>query len=203
MVTPPNPPTLDLEAEPERCDRCAWPLKERAKDGCVSGNCSQRPIPPERTIFSRAEYLAMRNRRDRAVGDLNEVCKYSKALHEKLMAQAHDLERLKAEAAELRIEIAGRSAMFAELLQIHEVLAPYKTEGGSYLDAAAKLDAEIQAARERIAAVGTWARYYAHPSRGMGESLHCDPPLTISAARQLLRMLAIPKTPAASESEEP
>jgi len=25
---------------------CGWPLAERSEDGCVRGNCSQRPLPP-------------------------------------------------------------------------------------------------------------------------------------------------------------
>lgn len=29
-----------------RCARCGWTLRSRAKDGCVRGNCSYRPEPP-------------------------------------------------------------------------------------------------------------------------------------------------------------
>lgn len=29
----------------ERCDVCGWPLAKDPKDGCVEGNCSQRPRP--------------------------------------------------------------------------------------------------------------------------------------------------------------
>lgn len=32
-------------AEPVRCERCRWPLAEEAKNGCVPGNCSKRPLP--------------------------------------------------------------------------------------------------------------------------------------------------------------
>src|SRR5688572_30738306 len=96
MTTPPNPPTLDLEAEPELCDRCAWPLKQSTKNGCTAGNCAQRPMPPERTIFSRAEYIAMRNRRDEA---------------------ARELERLKAEAAELRAEVERQKVVHADTVR--------------------------------------------------------------------------------------
>ncbi len=28
-----------------RCAVCGWPLRESASDGCVRGNCSQRPFP--------------------------------------------------------------------------------------------------------------------------------------------------------------
>lgn len=33
--------------DPTRCERCGWPLHTRVLDGCVAGNCSQRPLPPE------------------------------------------------------------------------------------------------------------------------------------------------------------
>ena len=39
---------LVLPTEIERCDRCGWPLKDDPKDGCVKGNCSQRPLPPKK-----------------------------------------------------------------------------------------------------------------------------------------------------------
>lgn len=29
----------------DRCAACGWPLAADAKDGCVRGNCSQRPLP--------------------------------------------------------------------------------------------------------------------------------------------------------------
>ena len=32
--------------EEPRCERCGWPLVKRQEDGCVPGNCSQRPLPP-------------------------------------------------------------------------------------------------------------------------------------------------------------
>lgn len=28
-----------------RCPTCGWLMKDRAEDGCVPGNCSQRPVP--------------------------------------------------------------------------------------------------------------------------------------------------------------
>ncbi|MBC7853480.1 MAG: hypothetical protein IAF94_08595 [Pirellulaceae bacterium] len=31
----------------KRCERCQWPLKADAKDGCTAGNCSQRPVPTD------------------------------------------------------------------------------------------------------------------------------------------------------------
>jgi hypothetical protein len=31
--------------EPERCTHCNWPMAKEAKDGCVPGNCSMRPVP--------------------------------------------------------------------------------------------------------------------------------------------------------------
>jgi len=34
--------------EGERCERCGWPLAESPADGCVPGNCSERPLPPVR-----------------------------------------------------------------------------------------------------------------------------------------------------------
>jgi hypothetical protein len=33
----------------KRCDRCGWPLKAAVADGCVVGNCSQRPLPDRRS----------------------------------------------------------------------------------------------------------------------------------------------------------
>ena len=35
-----------------RCAWCGWPLKDRPEDGCVRGNCSQRPLPDR--LFDRA-----------------------------------------------------------------------------------------------------------------------------------------------------
>lgn len=32
--------------EPERCSRCGWPLAKSVDEGCVKGNCSQRPLLP-------------------------------------------------------------------------------------------------------------------------------------------------------------
>jgi len=32
-------------AKLKRCERCHWPLADDAKDGCVPGNCSKRPLP--------------------------------------------------------------------------------------------------------------------------------------------------------------
>jgi hypothetical protein len=31
-----------------RCPVCGWPLKEQPNDGCVTGNCSMRPLPQRR-----------------------------------------------------------------------------------------------------------------------------------------------------------
>jgi len=47
----------DIES---RCAVCGWPLKERAEDGCVRGNCSYRPRPerlyaPERAAREAEE----------------------------------------------------------------------------------------------------------------------------------------------------
>ncbi len=56
--------------EPERCDRCGWTLKQTAQEGCVRDNCAERPLPPARKSFARAEYIAMRAERDRAVEEL-------------------------------------------------------------------------------------------------------------------------------------
>lgn len=28
------------------CERCKWPLADSVENGCVPGNCSQRPLPP-------------------------------------------------------------------------------------------------------------------------------------------------------------
>jgi hypothetical protein len=132
--------------------------------------------------------------------------------------QARDLERLKAALAKIsaiRDSIIGLQKInWSE--HIYPLVAALDEAGypgagyeisrknvGTLIEQINTAEAELHAARERIAAVETWARYYAHPRRGLGANLYCDPPLTISAARQLLRMLAIPKTPAASESEEP
>lgn len=46
--------------DPNRCAVCGWPLKDRPADGCVRGNCSQRPRPhrlydPERATAERNE----------------------------------------------------------------------------------------------------------------------------------------------------
>jgi hypothetical protein len=48
--------------DPNRCAACGWPLKENVADGCVRGNCSQRPHPvrlydPERFELERAEMM--------------------------------------------------------------------------------------------------------------------------------------------------
>lgn len=32
-----------------RCETCGWPLYADTKDGCTSGNCSQRPLPQRET----------------------------------------------------------------------------------------------------------------------------------------------------------
>jgi hypothetical protein len=39
------PPDFDdkVHVDPPRCPVCGWPLYENVKDGCVAGNCSQRP----------------------------------------------------------------------------------------------------------------------------------------------------------------
>jgi hypothetical protein len=29
----------------DRCDWCSWPLSDNREDGCVPGDCSQRPRP--------------------------------------------------------------------------------------------------------------------------------------------------------------
>jgi hypothetical protein len=34
-------------SEVKRCEICDWPLAEKAKDGCVPGNCSYRISPRE------------------------------------------------------------------------------------------------------------------------------------------------------------
>ena len=39
----------------ERCAVCGWPLAKSAEDGCVRGNCSQRPFPREFYDLKRAE----------------------------------------------------------------------------------------------------------------------------------------------------
>jgi predicted HAD superfamily Cof-like phosphohydrolase len=52
----------------DRCDRCNWPLAATVEDGCVPGNCSQRPLPP-----TQAERTAERRRQLRAQGDLREL----------------------------------------------------------------------------------------------------------------------------------
>ena len=38
----------EAAAREGRCNRCGWPLRERVEDGCTPGNCSMRPLPPER-----------------------------------------------------------------------------------------------------------------------------------------------------------
>ena len=35
-----------------RCERCGWPLARSVAEGCVQGNCSERPLPP---IHGRAD----------------------------------------------------------------------------------------------------------------------------------------------------
>lgn len=32
--------------DPDRCERCGWKLMTSTRDGCVPGNCSERPLPP-------------------------------------------------------------------------------------------------------------------------------------------------------------
>jgi len=59
---------LDLDAEAKRlsddienrCAVCGWPLKERADDGCVRGNCSMRPRPERLYAPERAKREAGR-----------------------------------------------------------------------------------------------------------------------------------------------
>lgn len=58
-TTEPAPP----ETDPSRCAVCAWPLVDSAENGCVRGNCSQRPKPerlydPARAAFEYAELRA-------------------------------------------------------------------------------------------------------------------------------------------------
>jgi hypothetical protein len=42
-----------------RCDNCSWPLAESAKDGCVAGNCSMRPLPLRDDTKLRADFRAL------------------------------------------------------------------------------------------------------------------------------------------------
>jgi hypothetical protein len=57
-ISPKAIPRLDEN----RCAVCAWPLKKDPKDGCVRGNCSQRPRPsrlydPERAQLEHEKML--------------------------------------------------------------------------------------------------------------------------------------------------
>lgn len=54
--------------EPDRCDRCNWPLSASFGDGCTAGNCSQRPLLP-----TRAERMAEARRQQRAQGNVQEL----------------------------------------------------------------------------------------------------------------------------------
>jgi len=50
-LSPPSGGTDDIT----RCAWCGWPLRERFEDGCVRGNCSQRPLPTRLYAPVRAE----------------------------------------------------------------------------------------------------------------------------------------------------
>lgn len=38
---------LSSQQPEERCERCGWPLAKTRSAGCVKGDCSQRPLPPQ------------------------------------------------------------------------------------------------------------------------------------------------------------
>jgi chromosome segregation ATPase len=58
---------------------------------------------------------------------------------------------LRSELHATKQELESRDSAFVMMLQIHEVLAPYRlTTLESYLDAAHRVDSELRAARERI-----------------------------------------------------
>jgi len=40
-----SPGIFDTNYDVPRCEVCNWPLAASAKEGCVPGNCSQRPVP--------------------------------------------------------------------------------------------------------------------------------------------------------------
>lgn len=51
-----------VEDDDTRCAVCGWTLAERPEQGCVRGNCSQRPLPdrfyaPTRARLEYAPYL--------------------------------------------------------------------------------------------------------------------------------------------------
>jgi hypothetical protein len=52
----------NIDADPDRCAVCGWPLAETANDGCVRGNCSMRPRPKmlydtERAVRETSELM--------------------------------------------------------------------------------------------------------------------------------------------------
>jgi hypothetical protein len=196
-LTPPNPPTLDLEAL-EKLEREATPGPWRIEP-------SGAPIGHRQWELVAGEHAGEVTVLERFGDDDRPDAELAIALRNaapSLIAAARELERLKAEAAELRIELAGRSAMFAELLQIHEVLAPYKTEGGSYLDAAAKLDAEIHAARERIGELEKLLNEALPWVNVVSTRRTITDPRTVRLRQRLRAALSQTPTQAASESEE-
>ena len=42
-----------------RCDWCSWPLAESREDGCVAGDCSQRPRPRRDDSELREDFRAL------------------------------------------------------------------------------------------------------------------------------------------------
>lgn len=116
MSSTPKPDTPSPAVdEPERCDRCGWPLKERIEDGCVRDNCSQRPLQPLRTIYSAAEYYSMRKRRDELRSENARLKEVGTAaitgLTEALSAANTELARLKEELATALAERDGFCAI--------------------------------------------------------------------------------------------
>lgn len=213
-----QPPDSELGLEAQATERLYMALLMAAIPEVLIADQQYRTMTREQLVCAAIDSIIANQNAAREAAQLREenehLTKVNREIRTRILAEEERIkltgDALQAEADlfAAKAELESRASAFTELLLIHEVLAPYKERDGSYLDAAARLDSELEAARERIGELEGLLRGARLFLRLVADTLSSDE-IDKVEARELAKMIGemidaptLSTPPAAAESEE-